>query len=54
MQYDEFKEMVREDWSEKFNCLCIDVARFKKDGKCRIFKGNKNTHKECILKREAF
>ena len=30
MKYDEFKEMCRKAWSEKLNCLCIDMTKNKK------------------------
>ena len=33
MNYNEFKEMCHEAWSEKFNCLCIDMSKNKNEGK---------------------
>ena len=30
MKYDEFKEICRKAWNEKFNYLSIDIARSKK------------------------
>ena len=38
MIYDEFKEMCRVAWSEKYNYLCIDMTKTKNEGKYRIFK----------------
>ena len=52
MKYDEFKEMCRRAWSEKFNYLCFDLA--KKNGKYRVFNENKNTYNECICESEPF
>ena len=43
MIYDEFKEMCRVAWSEKFNYLCIDMTKNKNEGKYRIFNESK-TH----------
>ena len=37
MIYDEFKEMCRVAWSEKFNYLCIEMNKNKNEGKYRIF-----------------
>ena len=53
MKYDEFKEMCRKAWSERFNYLCIDMNKDKNDGKYRIFNESKNTYIECICKTEA-
>ena len=53
MIYDEFKEMCRFAWSEKFNYLCIDMAK-KNEGKYRIFNESKNTYIECVCETEAF
>ena len=36
MKYDEFKEMCHKAWSEKFNYLCIDMAKNKNEGKNRF------------------
>ena len=54
MIYDEFKEMCRVAWGEKFNYLCIDMARNKNGGKYRIFNESKNTYIECVCETEAF
>ena len=37
MKHDEFKEMCHKAWRERFNYLCIDIAKNKNDGKNRIF-----------------
>ena len=37
MKYDEFNEMCQKAWSERFNYLCIDMGKNKKEGKHRIF-----------------
>ena len=54
MIYDEFKEMFRVAWGEKFNYLCIDTTKNKNDGKYRIFNESKNIYIECICETEAF
>ena len=54
MIYDEFKEMCRVAWSEKFNYLCIDMSRNKNEGKYRIFNESKPIYIECICETEAF
>ena len=54
MKYDEFKEMCRVAWSEKFNYLCIDMTKNKNDGKYRIFNESKTTYIECICETEPF
>ena len=54
MIYDEFKEMCRVAWSEKFNYLCIDMSKNKNEGKYRIFNESKPTYIECISETEAF
>ena len=54
MIYDEFKEMCRVAWSEKFNYLFIDKTKYKNEGKYRIFNERKNTNTECICENEAF
>ena len=41
--YDEFKEMCRVAWIEKFNYLCIDLTKNKNEGKYPIFNESKNT-----------
>ena len=37
MKYDEFKEMCRVAWSEKFNYSCVDMTKNKNEGKYRVF-----------------
>ena len=54
MNYDEFKEMCHKAWDEKFNHLCIDVTKNKKEGKYRIFNESKTTYIECIPETEPF
>ena len=54
MIYDEFKEMCKVCWSERFNYLCIDMNKNKNDGKYRIFNESKPTYIECIPETEAF
>ena len=54
MKYDEFKEMCRVAWSEKFNYLCIDMSKNKNEDKNRIFNESKPTYFECICETEAF
>ena len=54
MIYDEFKEMRRVAWSEKFNYLCIDMTKNKNEGKYRIFNESKTTYIGCIPETEPF
>ena len=54
MKYDQFKEMCRDAWSEKFNYLCIDMTKNKNAGKYRIFNESINTYIERICGSEAF
>ena len=54
MIFDEFKEMCRVAWCEKFNYLCIDVTINKNEGKYLIFNQKKNTYTECIPKSDTF
>ena len=54
MIYDEFKEMCRVAWSEKFNYLCIDMTKIKIEGECRIFNESKTTYIDCIPEFEPF
>ena len=54
MIYDEFEEMCRVAWSEKFNYLCIDMTKNKNDGKHRIFNESKTTYTDCIPETEPF
>ena len=53
MKYDEFKEMCHKASSERFNYLCIDMNKNKRDGKNRIFNESKNTYVECIFETES-
>ena len=54
MIYDEFKEMCRVAWTEKFNYLCIDMNKNKNNGKYRIFNESKTTYIDCIPETEPF
>ena len=54
MIYDEFKEMCRVAWSEKFKYLCIDMTKNKNEGKYRIFNENKTTYIDCIPETNPF
>ena len=54
MKYDEFKEMCHKAWDEKYNYLCIDMAKNKNEGKYRIFNESKTTYIECIPETEPF
>ena len=54
MIYDEFKQMCHKAWSERFNYLCIDMAKNKKDGKYRIFNESKTTYFDCVPETEPF
>ena len=54
MKYDEFKEMCHEAWSERFNYLCIDMAKNRDNGKYRIFNESKTTYVDCIPETNAF
>ena len=54
MVYDDFKEMCRAAWSEKFNYVCFDMTKNKNEGKHRMFKENKNTYIECTCETEAY
>ena len=54
MKYDEFKEMCRVAWSEKFNYLCIDMTKNKNEGKYRFFNESKTTINEGIHEIEPF
>ena len=54
MNYDEFKQMCHEAWDEKYNYLCIDMAKNKNEGKYRIFNESKTTYIGCICETEAF
>ena len=52
--YDDFKEMCRVAWGEKFNYLCIDTAKNKNEGKYRIFNESQTTYIDCISETEPF
>ena len=54
MKYDEFKEMCRNAWGEKFNYLCIDMTKTKNDEKYRIFNESKTTYTACICESGPF
>ena len=56
MKYDEFKEkeQCHKTWSERFNCLCIDMGKNRNEGKYLIFNESKDTYIECILEGEPF
>ena len=54
MKYDEWKEICHKAWSEKFNCLCIDMTKNKDEGKYRIFNESKNAYIDCVCETEAF
>ena len=54
MKYDEFKEVCRKAWSEKFNYLCIEMTENKNECMHCIFNESKNTYIECIPETEAF
>ena len=54
MIYDEFREMYRNAWGEKFNYLCIDTTKNKNEGKYRISNESRTTHNECFPENEPF
>ena len=54
IKYDEFKEMCRVAWGEKFNNLCIDMTKNMNEGKYLIFNESENTYIESICESEAF
>ena len=54
MKYDEFKEMCHKTWSERFNYLCIHMAKNKNEGKYRIFNESKTTYCESVPENEPF
>ena len=54
MKNDEFKEMSRKIWSEKFHYLRIDISGKKKENIYRFFNESKNTFTESIPKSEGF
>ena len=54
MKYDEFKEMCHKAWDERYNYLCIDMAKNKNEVKYRIFNESKTTYIDCIPESEPF
>ena len=54
MNYDEFKEMCHKAWDERFNYLCNDMTKNKKEGKYCIFNESKTTYIDCNPKTEPF
>ena len=54
MNYNEFKEMCHKAWDERYNYLCIDMTKYKNDGKYRIFNESKTTYIDCIPESEHF
>ena len=54
MIYDEFKEMCRVAWSEKFNYFCFGMTKNKNGSKYRIFNESKNTYFECFCELKLF
>ena len=54
MNYDEFKEMCHKAWDERYNYLCIDMTKNRKECKYRIFNESKTTYIECIPESEPF
>ena len=54
MLHDEFREMCRVAWREKFNYLCIDMTKNKNESKYRIFNEIEKTYIECICETEDF
>ena len=54
MKYDEFKQMCHKAWDKKYNYLCIDMTKNKKEGKYRIFNESKTTYIDCICETEPF
>ena len=54
MEYDEFKEMCHEAWSERSNYLCIEMTKNKNEGKYRFFNESKTIYFECIPESEPF
>ena len=50
----DFKGMCRETWSERFNCLCIDMSKYKKEGKYRPSNESKNRYIGCWPETTSF
>ena len=53
-KYDDFKEMCRKAWSEKFIYLCKDMTKKENDGKYSVFNESKNTYIGNVAQSEAF
>ena len=54
MKYEEFKEMCHKARDERYNYLCIDMTKNKKEGKYRISNESKTTYIDCIPETKAF
>ena len=54
MKYDEFKEMCHKAWSGRFIYLCIDMPKYRDNGKNRIFNESKTTYIDCIPETNPF
>ena len=54
MNYDEFRQMCHKAWDEKYNYLCIDMTKNKKEGKYRIFNESRTIYIECIPESNPF
>ena len=54
MKYDEIKEMCSRARSERFNYICIDMTKNKKEDKYRIFNESEDRFVECIPETEPF
>ena len=53
MKYEEFKKKCRKAWSDKVNCVCFEMPKYKNYCKYLIFNESKNTNFECIPESEA-
>ena len=54
MKYYETKKMCRKSWSGKFNYLCIDLTKNKKEPKYRISIESKDAYFGSIRETESF
>ena len=54
MKFDEFRDVCHKAWTERFNYLCIDMAKNRNDGKYRFLNESKNTYIECICETGGF
>ena len=54
MKHDEFKEMYRNVWSEKFIYLCVDLTRNKEEGTLRVFNRTEIYTMNAFLKVKLF